>query len=125
MTLYAGFHVESDMCLIPELESLSNRHPNFAWQFTVTHPSTQWRGLTGRVTECVPAHIDIQKLETHHFHLVGNGEMVRLMRRALHRAGMPPERVSIETYFNHYAEPSDAEVQQLADRFQTTGNRSL
>ena len=125
MTLYTGFHVEADMCLIAELESLAQRHSNFAWHFTVTHPSKEWRGLTGRVTECVPTRIDISELQTYHFHLVGNGEMVHLMRMALHRAGASPERVSIETYFNHYAQPADAEIQRLASRFQTGGTRLL
>ena len=119
ITLYAGFHEESHMCLAGEFESLMRRYPNFAWHFTVTHPSETWQGFTGRVTECVPDHIDKHKLETHHFHLVGNGEMVHLVRTALHRAGVSPGRVSIETYFNHHAEPSNAEIESLAARFRS------
>jgi NAD(P)H-flavin reductase len=116
MTLYAGFREESHTCLIAELEALSHRYPNFAWQFTLTQPSKNWRGLTGRVTECVPELIDGRKLYTYHFHLVGNGEMVHLMRKALHRAGISPGRVSIETYFNHYSNPPDDEIERLAAR---------
>ncbi len=116
ITLYAGFHEESHICLTGELDALAQRHLNFEWHFTVTHPSADWRGPTGRVTECVPDRIDKQKMETYHFHLVGNGEMVRLVQRALHRAGISPGRVSIETYFNHRAEPSDAEIDKLAAR---------
>jgi NAD(P)H-flavin reductase len=117
MTLYAGFHAESDMCLVTELEALARDHDNFEWYFTVSAPSAEWRGLTGRVTDCVPARIDRNKLETYHFHLVGNGEMVHVMRKALHLAGTSPERVSIETYFNHHAEPPEIEVHRLAARF--------
>jgi len=94
-----------------------SRYENFAWHFTVTLPSKDWKGLTGRVTDCVPDLIDAGKLRTHHFHLVGNGEMVHLMRMALHRAGMSPGNVSIETYFNHHVEPREAEVDKLAVRF--------
>jgi NAD(P)H-flavin reductase len=117
ITLYAGFHEESHMCLAGELEALARRYANFAWHFTVTHPSKTWNGLTGRVTECVPYLIDTHKLEAYHFHLVGNGEMVHLVQSALHRAGMSAERVSIETYFNHHAEPEDAEIDKLAAQF--------
>jgi ferredoxin-NADP reductase len=123
MTLYAGFHVESDMCLVGELEALAREHSNFSWQFTVSHPSELWRGLTGRVTDCVPARIHSEELEICHFHLVGNGEMVHVMRKALHLAGVAPERVSIETYFNHYTQPSDDEVHRLAARFLSNGDR--
>jgi len=119
MELYAGFHVESDMCLVDELEALARKHSNFSWQFTVSHPSVEWRGLVGRVTDWVPEQIDTKNLNTHHFHLVGNGEMVHVMRKALHHAGVTPDRVSIETYFNHYAQPPDAEIHQLAARFRS------
>ena len=123
MALYAGFHVESDMCLVRELEALARGHSNFSWQFTVSRPSEEWRGLVGRVTDCVPEQIDKDYLESYHFHLVGNGEMVHVMRKALHLAGLFPERVSIETYFNHYAQPPDDDVHRLAARFRSNGER--
>lgn len=117
MTLYAGFREEAHTCLANELAALAQSHPNFAWHFTLTRPSATWKGLRGRVTESVPAQIDIKELETAHFHLVGNGDMVRLVENALRRAGVSPARISIETYFNHYAHPSDEAIGQLADRF--------
>jgi len=116
MRLYAGFRERSDICLAAELETLAQRHANFEWQYTLTHPPADWRGLTGRLTERVPDGIETDHLETHHVHLVGNGEMVHLVRQALYRAGMPGERVSIETYFNHYAEPLPEDVETLAHR---------
>jgi hypothetical protein len=53
--------------------------------------------------------------------LVGNGEMVRLVRRALYGAGVARERVSIETYFNHLAEPVDAEIDRLTIQIRDSG----
>jgi len=123
ITLYTGFHVESDMCLVDELETLAHEHHNFAWHFTISHPSEFWRGMTGRVTDCVPAQINTNDLNTCHFHLVGNGEMVHVMRKALHCAGVSPERVSIETYFNHHADPTDDDIHALAARFRRNGKR--
>jgi NAD(P)H-flavin reductase len=117
MTLYAGFREESHTCLSAELDALARTHSNFEWHFTLTQPSESWRGLTGRVTERVPERIGPQELETTHFHLVGNGEMVNLLEKALHGAGVSAGRVSIETYFNHYSVPPDAEVNRLAARF--------
>ena len=117
MTLYAGFREESHTCLGPDLGRLANRHSNFNWHFTVTRPSETWEGFTGRVTEVVPEQIGLNDIMKYHFHLVGNGEMVRLMQRALNRAGVALRRISIETYFNHYVEPSDDAVEQLATKF--------
>lgn len=43
--------------------------------------------------------------------------MVHPVRRALYDAGVARERVSIETYFNHHAEPDDAEIDRLTIPF--------
>ena len=75
MTLLAGFREESHTCLAGELESLAQRHSNFSWHFTLSRPSSVWSGLRGRVTERVAEMLDIPKLNTYHFHLVGNGEI--------------------------------------------------
>lgn len=117
ITLYAGFREESDTCLVGELRNLENRHANFSWHYTLSRPSPTWYGLKGRVTESVPECLTRQELTSSHFHLVGNGEMVHLVRRALHHAGVATNRVSIETYFNHYANPSTDRVEELASRF--------
>lgn len=117
LILYAGFRNESHTCLEVELNGLARRYANFDWHFTLSQPSHTWPGLRGRVTESVPGHLDRQELGACHFHLVGNGEMVRLVREALRRAGVSSGRVSIETYFNHYAEPEAGEVDRLAARF--------
>jgi len=117
ITLYASFREESHICLPAELDSLAHTYPNFRWHYSLTRPSGSWSGFRGRVTDWVPQELSSSKLETHHFHLVGNGEMVHLVRRALYGAGVARERVSIETYFNHHAEPDDAEIDRLTIQF--------
>ena len=117
ITLYASFREESHICLADELYSLARTYPNFRWHYSLTRPSGSWSGFRGRVTDWVPRELSSSTLETYHFHLVGNGEMVHLVRRALYGAGVARERVSIETYFNHRAEPDDAEVDTLTIQF--------
>jgi len=114
--LLAGFREQSDTCLASDLEVLSRRHSNFSWQFTLTRPADSWGGLRGRVTDHLPETIDVEKLSTYHFHLVGNGEMVHLVRRALATCGVSPHRVSIETYFNHYFKPPSEDIDRVAAR---------
>jgi NAD(P)H-flavin reductase len=114
ITLLAGFREQSHTCMASDLEVLARRHSNFSWRFTLSRPTGSWVGLRGRVTDCLSETIDVEKLSTCHFHLVGNGEMVHLLRRALTSAGVSPERVSIETYFNHYVKPSKEEIERVA-----------
>jgi NAD(P)H-flavin reductase len=125
VSLYASFREESHICLSDDLDILARRHANFEWRYSVTQPSNGWRGLTGRTTDWVPGEIATHKLDTFHFHLVGNGEMVHLVHRALHRAGVAQGRVSTETYFHHHAEPVEAEVEKLAEQFRRTGAVAL
>ncbi|GMV81651.1 MAG: hypothetical protein AMXMBFR7_28350 [Planctomycetota bacterium] len=122
ITLFAGFREESDMCLRDELDGLAHRYPNFGYRYTLTRPSPEWRGLTGRVTDSLPPMLG--RLDRLHVHLVGNGEMVHLFRSALFAAGMPRERVSIETYFNHSAEPPKPDVIGLAERLKPPAKAS-
>lgn len=119
ITLFAGFREESHTCLSQELDTLAGRYPNFRWCYTLSSPEDTWQGLRGRVTESVPKLIE-RDLDGCHFHLVGNGEMVHLVRRTLHRAGLRKDRVSVETYFNHHADPEEEEVVRLARSWEQT-----
>eukprot|EP00536_Pseudo-nitzschia_multiseries_P014144 jgi/Psemu1/310662/fgenesh1_kg.663_\ len=47
-----------------------------------------------------------------HYHVIGNGQLVHEWTEGLKRAGVPKERVTTETYFNHAskADPSAADA---------------
>merc|ERR1712084_119322 len=48
-------------------------------------------------------------IENTHFHLIGNGQMVKEWKEGLTQAGIPEDKVTIEMYFNGMAEAdSDA-----------------
>ena len=117
ITLYVGMREETDICLRDELEFLRERYANFSYHFTLTRPGPSWKGRHGRLTHTVP--LLLGRLHDLHVHLVGNGEMVHLVRPALYEAGIPRDRVSIETYFNHHAKPDPAAIKALAERFRT------
>ncbi|MCW8132253.1 MAG: FAD-dependent oxidoreductase [Planctomycetota bacterium] len=114
LTLYAGFREAADLCLEPELRALAEAYPNFAYRFSLSRPHASWTGLRGRVDQSVPPLLG--GLSGLHVHLVGNGEMVHLWRPALRKAGMEKERVTIETYFNHHAEPGADAIEAFAER---------
>ncbi len=114
LKLYVGMREELDLCLTKEAQALSARFPNFSLAFSLTRPDKTWTGLRGRLTESVPPLLREMGLPSLHVHLVGNGEMVHVMRQALYEAGVLKERVSMETYFNHRAKPAREGVLALA-----------
>ncbi len=113
--LFAGYREEADICLIPELEALADRFPNFSWAPSLSQPAGTWRGLRGRVTESAPALLP-NPLSCH-FHLVGNKAMLQEMEAALALIGVPDSQVTDEAFFNWGAEADGQVVQAIAERF--------
>jgi len=115
ITLFAGFREAEDICLAPELDALQARHPGFRWHPTLTSPAPAWTGLRGQVGESAPPLIPDPASQ--HFHLVGNGAMLAEWKAALALAGVPPEQVSTEVFFNFNAKAAEDVVQAIAGRF--------
>ena len=113
--LFAGFREAEDACLESELGALARAFPHFKWQFSLSRPGPGWKGLRGRVTESMPPALG--PIKDLHFHLVGNGNMVVPLYKALMLAGLEDERVTSEIYFNYPENLEDAAVQKLAARF--------
>ena len=67
---------------------------------------------TGRVTRAVPSLLGTTAGT--HFHLGGNGEMVKEFKEGCLAAGVPEERVTTEIYFNGKAEPDPDVVEYVA-----------
>jgi ferredoxin-NADP reductase len=115
ITLFPGFREAEDICLAPELDALQAEHPTFAWHPTLTLPPAAWTGLQGRLGQSAPPRI--REPRTCHFHLVGNGAMLAEMKAALALAGVPPEQVTSEVFFNFNAQADPEEVKAIAARF--------
>jgi len=49
-----------------------------------------------------------------HYHLIGNGQMVAEWKAGLSKAGVPSERITVESYFNHKAPPSEEAIATIA-----------
>jgi NAD(P)H-flavin reductase len=113
--LFAGFREESDACLQPELAALAAAHANFSWNFSLSRPGADWRGLHGRVSESMPALLG--PVRNLHFHLVGNGAMVVELYNALTSLGLRDERVTSEVYFNFPDQVDGDQVDAIAARF--------
>lgn len=115
MTLVCGFRSEADICLIEQLDAMSE-DPRFTWYPSLSAPEIpDYSGPRGRVTRSLPE--ILPSLKGAHVHLVGNGAMVSEMRGGLSAAGMEPERISSEIYFNRGHRPDGLIVARLAERY--------
>ncbi len=113
--LFWGLRLESDICLVPELERVAATNPEFGYAISLSRPSDEWRGLRGRVTESVPSLLE--RLADTCFFLVGNGAMVAEMSQALLNLGVRRERIYEESFFDHRFRPSAETVARIEARF--------
>ena len=113
--LFTGHREAEDICFACELNGLAVKFPNFTWAPTLSRPAETWMGLRGRVTESIPALIELPA--ACHFHLVGNKAMLEEMEAALAIIGVPDAQISDEGFFNWNAEADASVVQAIAARF--------
>jgi len=59
-------------------------------------------------------------IDTTHYHLIGNGSMVSEFKTALNKAGVPDDKVTLETYFNHQAKVTEDVVDRIASAVMET-----
>ena len=115
VTLYWGLRLVEDQCLMPELQSLVDRYPNFQLAVSLSQPPADWAGLRGRLTESVPPLLPT--LGGKRFYLVGNGAMIEEMAAALSDMGVHSTALYKEAYFNAKHRPAAATVAAIRSRF--------
>lgn len=114
--LYTGYREAADVACAAELDALAAAHPaQFRWCACISAEDVGDH-LKGRVTEALPPVLGARDLQGHHFHLVGNGQMVKEMRAGLEAAGVEEGWITTETYFNGKAEPNPEVVQRITEQ---------
>ncbi|MBW3610635.1 MAG: hypothetical protein KY438_03785 [Actinobacteria bacterium] len=116
--LFWGLRHLDDLCLVDELEALTDTYANFEYRISLSQPPPNWDGLCGRVTESVP-----QLLETlggTRYYLVGNGAMIEEMTDVLSDLGVNRRDVYREAYFNVRYRAQPATLAEIRARFVAT-----
>lgn len=80
-----------------ELQAAARTHDNLLVSITVTHPDTEWRGLTGRI-DPIKLHA-IEMPDDTLFYLCGPKGMVEDMSTMLHDLGVPMSRIIFEKWW--------------------------
>lgn len=110
--LYASFRYESERLYGDYLNVWSTAYENFRYKplitsevgrISATEENLQW---IADATICPVANT--------HYHLIGNGQMVKEWKAGLAKAGVSDDNVTVESYFNHQEEPSDDVVDRIA-----------
>ena len=98
ITLFWGLRSERDLYYQDELLCLRKRLPNFSFITTLSQPTSEWHGHSGRVSPLIETRVSsVANLEVF---LCGNGAMIADVRDILRRKGLCPIRVE-----QYYAEP--------------------
>lgn len=92
MHLVFGVRSEADIFWLNRLEQLAQTFANFSFELTLSQPSPEWTGLTGRVTE----HLKI--IPTARYFICGNPEMVKDARAQLLEKTVQVANIHLEIF---------------------------
>lgn len=111
--LYASYRKTEEILYVDHLNNLNAQYPErFVWKAIVSSE----RGRLSASEENVQ---DIASPEGYgindtHYHLIGNAHMVDEFKAGLGKAGVPDEKVTVETYFNPKVPVNDDVVDRIA-----------
>lgn len=109
--LYASYRDEGEKLYADYLNVWSTAYENFRYKPIIT--SEIGRLSSSEVNAGLVVNEDICSLTETHYHLIGNGQMVAEWRDGLSKAGVPDERITVESYFNHKSEPSEEAIETI------------
>ncbi len=95
--LLAGFRSEADIFYQDKLEELKKQNPNFDFAITLSQPSSEWKGLRGRVT--TQFEVNPNSEPTTQYYLCGNGTMITEMTSLLTAKNIAKEQIHFEVFF--------------------------
>jgi ferredoxin-NADP reductase len=111
--LFASFRNQPDVIYRDYLDGLMAQNSNqFQWKPVITSEMGRISASEDNVRKVLQD--DICSVTETHYHLIGNGQMVNEWKAGLAQAGVPTEKVTTESYFNHKAESSEDAISVIA-----------
>ena len=112
--LYACYRTKDDIVYEEYLKEIAEKNPEkFLWKPIISSENGRISSVDNAKTICSSG--NDSSLENTHFHLIGNGQMVKEWKEGLSKAGIPEEKVTIEMYFNGKAEVDESAVKTIAE----------
>jgi ferredoxin-NADP reductase len=94
MYLISGFRYEEDIFARQDLEMLDVKYENFIYQISLTQPTPEWQGSTGRITKFVD---ELQDTDIECY-VCGSNQMVTDMVARLKAKGVPEAQIHFEMF---------------------------
>lgn len=110
--LFASFRYESEKLFADYLNVWATAYESFRYKPVITSEVGRLSASEENVQLVVNE--DICSLGETHYHIIGNGQMVNEWKEGLSKAGVPANRITVENYFNHKAEPSKEAIERIA-----------
>jgi hypothetical protein len=115
--LLASFRSADQVAMAKDLDTLAAGHPDrFYWTPIIT--SEVGRLSITQETLCNYLKLNdgdkICAVQKTHYHVIGNGQLVNEWKAGLEKAGVPSERVTVESYFNTMVEANATAVENIA-----------
>ncbi len=93
--LLYGVRYEDNVMIEEDLQELSEKYPNFKYNITVSRPTKNWNGLTGRVTEHLK---DVELSRYKDYYICGVKDMVLDVKNFLLDQGIEESSIFSELY---------------------------
>ena len=100
ITLFYGCSTEEELVFKQEFEAMQIQNKKLKVIFTLSQPSPQWRGLTGRINVELIKQI-LPDYKEHMFFACGPPPMVKAMEILLESLGLPRNKLKIESLIGH------------------------
>lgn len=110
--LFACFRHESEKLFADYLNVWATAYEDFRYKPIITSEIGRLSSSEENIRLVINE--DICSLTETHYHLIGNGQMVSEWKNGLKLAGVPKERITIENYFNTFAETSTDAIDRIA-----------
>jgi ferredoxin-NADP reductase len=111
--LYASYRTTEEIVYIDHLNNLSAQYPErFVWKAIVS--SERGRLSASKENLQAVASSEGYEITDTHYHLIGNAQMVKEFKAGLGKAGVPDEKVTVESYFNSKASVNEDVIDRIA-----------
>ncbi|HEY7209973.1 MAG TPA: FAD-binding oxidoreductase [Bryobacteraceae bacterium] len=101
ISLLFGVRYEEGLLYRDELEALAKEYPSFRFLPTLTRPTPNWQGLTGRVQEHLDEALALrspEEIKDVDVYVCGLNEMVQSVRKLLQERGFDRKQIICERY---------------------------
>lgn len=107
--LYASYRTQAEVICPAYLDSL-----DITWRPIITSEQGRISASLENLKMILPSNDSALSLEDTHYHIIGNGQMVKEWKEGLAKAGVPEGKVTVEMYHNFQSDTDSEAVNRIA-----------